>query len=467
MLDPLAALPELLPGGIAVNGARPVVVLDDDPTGTQTVRDVPVLTRTDPEDLRWAFGQGGPGFFVLTNTRSLDPDAASDRVRRIAEACREAAAELGVDPVFLSRGDSTLRGHFPLETDVLAGVERRAGRDVDAVLLVPAYLDAGRFTVDGVHYVRGADGTASPVAETEFARDATFGFRESALPRWVEEQTRGRIPAAEVLVVRLEDIRRGGVDGVLAVLRDATGGRVVAVDAVRDDDLRIVAAAVVRAEAEGMRLVYRTGPSFVRARLGQVASEPVAEGELTVGGPGRAPGGLVVVGSHVAMTTRQLERLMDARDPRVVELDASRPGDPGHRASLVDEVVSALASGTVVLRTSRDLRRGGSAEESLAIAREVSAAVVAVVRATLERCRPAFLVAKGGITSSDVATEALGMSRAHVVGTVLPGIVSVWRPVDGRAPGIPYVVFAGNVGGDDGLVRVVDRLAASHPAPGA
>ena len=433
---------------------RPVIVLDDDPTGTQTIRGVPVLTRTDPDDLRWAFDQGGEGFFILTNTRSLGPAEAAERVAGVAAAVRGVAAELGVDPVFMARGDSTLRGHFPLETDVLAASEPRP---VDAVLLVPAYIDAGRITVDGVHLVVGSDGTRTPVGETEFARDATFGFRESALPRWVEEQTGGRVRASDVAQIRLSDIREGGPDRVRAILDEARDGRVVAVDAERDDDLRVVAEAVQRADADGRRLVYRSGPSFVRARLGQRASSPVADHELAAPESG-APGGLVVVGSHVAMTTRQLERLVANRELPIVELDAARPSDAAHRRALADAIVAALERGTVVFRTSRALRRGDDAEGSLAIAREVSAAVVDVVREVLERRQPAFLVAKGGITSSDVATEALGMSRAEVVGTVLPGIVSVWRPVDGRAPGLPYVVFAGNVGGDDGLVRVVGRL---------
>ena len=436
---------------------RPVVILDDDPTGTQTVRDVPVLTRTDPDALRWAFDQGGSGFFILTNTRSLGPAEAAERVARVAAGVRAIAAERGLDPVFLARGDSTLRGHFPLETDVLAEFEPRP---VDAVLLVPAYIDAGRITSGGVHYVSGPDGARTPVGETEFARDATFGFTESSLPRWVEEQTGGRIPASEVALIRLSDIREGGPDRVRAILDEASDGRVVAVDAERDDDLRVVADAVRRAEDDGRRFIYRSGPSFVRARLGQHASHPVSDLELAQG-EGTAPGGLVVVGSHVAMTTRQLERLLEDREAHVVELDASRPSDPDHLRALADEIVAALEDGTVVFRTSRTLRRGEDAEQSLAIAREVSAAVVGVVREVLERRRPAFLVAKGGITSSDVATEALGMSRAHVAGTMLPGIVSVWRPVDGLAPGLPYVVFAGNVGGEDGLAAVVGRLESA------
>ena len=57
---------------VARSGRR-LVVLDDDPTGTQTVAGLPVLTRWAEDDLRWAFGQQVAAFFVLTNSRSLAP----------------------------------------------------------------------------------------------------------------------------------------------------------------------------------------------------------------------------------------------------------------------------------------------------------------------------------------------------------------------------------------------------------
>jgi uncharacterized protein YgbK (DUF1537 family) len=152
-------------------GAPRIVVLDDDPTGTQTVQDVPVLTSWSAEDLAWALGQGRPGCFVLTNTRSLSPGVAASRVREVAEAALAAAGSSEL--AFVSRSDSTLRGHFPLETDVLAGVLRTHGRPAGALLLVPGYIDAGRVTLDGVHWLTDADGL-TPVGESEFAADATI-----------------------------------------------------------------------------------------------------------------------------------------------------------------------------------------------------------------------------------------------------------------------------------------------------
>ncbi|MCU1472952.1 four-carbon acid sugar kinase family protein [Amnibacterium sp.] len=437
-------------------GARRLVVLDDDPTGTQTVADVPVLTAWTREDLTWALEQGGAGFFVLTNSRSLSPADAAARNRDVAEAALDAADALGVGITFASRSDSTLRGHFPLETDVLADVVQDHGRPVDAVLLVPAYIDAGRVTVDGVHWV--VDGGAwTPVGDSEFAADATFGFRNSRLADWVAEKS-GR-PAA-VTEVPLTAVRGG--DGALAAALTDAAGSVVVPDVLTDDDLRAVAVAELDAERGGRRLLLRTGPSYVRARLGQAASPPIDDERLAaLVRPGSA--GLVVVGSHVGRTTRQLERLRSAVRGTEVVLDVGAVLEAPEAVvtDLRERILAAEDGDLVVLSTTRARISGTDEADSLAIARRVSSAMSRVVAEVVQRRPPAFVVAKGGITSSDTATVALGIRRAWARGTLLPGIVSLWEPVDGPAAGLPYVVFAGNVGDDDALATVVARLVAA------
>lgn len=436
----------------ALPGALRVAVLDDDPTGTQTVRDVPVLTRWTVDDVRWALRQDTPGFYVLTNTRSLAPADAAARDREVAAACLAAAEREGVALVFASRSDSTLRGHYPLETDAIADVV-----PVDAVLLCPAYVDAGRVTIDGVHYLRTADGLL-PVADSEFARDATFGYSSSRLADWVEEKSAGRIQAADVLALRLADIRGGTTDTLRDLLARAREGRVIAVDAATDDDLRAVVLAVLAAEAAGSRFVYRVGPSFVRARIGQDAHAPIDDARLaSLLRPGTH--GLVVVGSHVAQTSRQLARLADRRRFVSVELDVPTVIDEtraaGHIRDAVTTATEALRDSLVVVSTSRTLVTGADETASLDIARRVSAALTRAAHDIVAAVRPSFVVAKGGITSADVATHALGIDRAWVRGCLLPGIVSLWESADRP----PYVVFAGNVGDDDALADVIERLA--------
>lgn len=442
--------------------ARRVVVLDDDPTGTQTVRDVPVLTRWDEADITWAFDQGGAGFFILTNTRSLSASLAAERNREIATRCLEVAERLGIELAFASRSDSTLRGHFPLETDVLAQVSTEHGRPIDGVLMSPAYLDAGRVTVDGIHWVRTAEGF-SPVASGEYAQDATFGYSSSRLSEWVEEKSQGRIQASSVVGVGIDDIRAASAP-LTGVLRALRGGEVVVIDAVVDDDLRAATASVLAAEHSGARLLYRVGPSFVRARLGQEAQAPISDDELTriVGSAGGH--GLVAVGSHVGTTSRQLARLAETHDPTMIELDVAEVIG-GHTEEHLDDIAqraaSALQDRLVVIHTSRLLHTAENAEASLDISRRVSAALTEAVRRVVRLHTPRFVVAKGGITSSDIATVALEIDRAWVRGSMLPGIVSLWQAASGPAEGLAYVVFAGNVGDDDSLARVVDRLEIS------
>jgi uncharacterized protein YgbK (DUF1537 family) len=445
--------------------ASVLVVLDDDPTGTQSVAGLPVLTRWEPADLDWALGTGAAAVYVLTNTRSLDPDTAAQRNREVAAAALAAAERAGKRVTFVSRSDSTLRGHFPLETDVLAeAIAAHGGTRPALTLLVPAFPDAGRITVDSVHYWV-VDGEATPVGETPFAQDATFGFASSDLRAWVEEKTGGKIRATEVAALTVERIR-SGADAVTEFLRALGEGTVVAVDVVDETDMRVVALALHRLEREGVQALLRVGPPYVRAHIGQDIAAPVTKDRIDFA---NERGGLVVVGSHVPLTTAQLAALREARPgTATIELDVRQLIDDrrdAHLATQAAAVAAALADGTVIVHTTRELVTGRDGDDSLAIARQVSSGVVELVARVLELAPPRFVIAKGGITSSDTASEALRIRRAHVIGPMLPGIVSLWQPEDGPARGIPYIVFAGNVGSTDSLAQVVDVLGeASQPS---
>ncbi|MFJ5861894.1 four-carbon acid sugar kinase family protein [Pseudarthrobacter sp. NPDC092439] len=487
----------LVASAVAASGAespRVLVVLDDDPTGTQSVADLPVLTSWEVADFEWAFAHiaesgCGPAVYVLTNTRSLDPAEAAARNREVvrnalAAGTPDGSAGSGLKLGFVSRSDSTLRGHFPLEPDVIAAtVAEASGESTDGVVMVPAFPDAGRVTIGGVHYMRGtgeAAGTLTPVAETEFARDATFGFANSEIAKYVEEKSQGRFAAESVIILDLGVIRAGaasdGTDGDPAVsanaiadaIDDAKDSTPIVADIVTENDLRALALGLEEAERRGKKLLYRVGPPFGRARIGQEI-RPELTGEEAYAGhnPSRA-GGLIVVGSHVGVTTRQLKVLTGQHSAaRIIEIDVQQllagteEQADAYLARTVDSVVEALRGGDVIVHTSRLLIKADDPAESLRIARTVSAAVVSVVNRTLKTFPPRFVIAKGGITSSDVAAHGLEIRRAIVRGPMLPGIVSLWEPVDGPAKGIPYVVFAGNVGDDESLAQVTRKLSST------
>lgn len=500
--DVLAAFPaevqipaQLVADAVTASSAasrRILVVLDDDPTGTQSVANLPVLTRWEVADFTWAFaliaeGQSQPAVYVLTNTRSLDPVEAAARneeiVRNALAAAGAAAGKLRLG--FVSRSDSTLRGHYPLEPDVIAAtVADVTGEATDGVVMVPAFPDAGRVTIGGLHYMRGTGhdaGKLTPVADTEFAKDASFGFTNSELAKYVEEKSQGRFPASDVIVLDLNIIRAGAAaaDGsagdpelsakaIADAIEPATNSTPIVADIVTENDLRALALGLEEAERRGKKLLYRVGPPFVRGRIGQEIRQPLSGAEAYEGNTPSTAGGLIVVGSHVGLTTRQLNALTDQHSAaRIIEIDVEKllvaESEAGGADAYLDEavaaVVDALRSGDVIVHTSRLLIKTDDAEASLKIARTVSAAVVAVVNRTLKTFPPRFVIAKGGITSSDVAAHGLEIRHAIVRGPMLPGIVSLWEPVDGPAKGIPYIVFAGNVGDNDSLAQVARKLS--------
>ncbi|MCA4134061.1 four-carbon acid sugar kinase family protein [Arthrobacter sp. M4] len=466
---------------------RILVVLDDDPTGTQSVANLPVLTRWDVQDFEWAFthiaeSQSKPAVYVLTNTRSLDPAEAADRNEEVVRNALAAAGD-SVRLGFVSRSDSTLRGHYPLEPDVIAAtVADVTGEATDGVVIVPAFPDAGRVTIGGVHYMRGTGesaGSLIPVAETEFAKDASFGFANSVMAEYVQEKSQGRFTADSVIVLDLNVIRAAGPDGDPAVsakaiadaIEGATNSTPIVADIVTENDFRALALGLEEAERRGKKLLYRVGPPFVRGRIGQEIRDALTGEEAYEGNNPSTAGGLIVVGSHVGLTTRQLNVLTaEHSSANIIEIDVERlltdsaAGDSGADAyidTVVAAVVDALKGGDVIVHTSRLLIKTDDAAESLRIARTVSAAVVAVVNRTLKTFPPRFVIAKGGITSSDVAAHGLEIRHGIVRGPMLPGIVSLWEPVDGPAKGIPYIVFAGNVGGDESLSQVTRKLSAT------
>lgn len=433
---------------------RKLVVLDDDPTGTQTVYGVPVLTTWGTEELKREFASDAPCFYLLTNTRAFPAAEAARINREIARNLAAAATDSGRhDFVVVSRGDSTLRGHFPVETDAL-GQALTGGARTPPVLLVPYFEAGGRYTVNNIHYVAEGD-TLVPAGGTPFAKDTSFGYRNSDLREWVEEKTGGRIRATGVRCITLDDLRVAGPDVVTSKLLALCDDDVCIANAAAPRDLYVLAWAALQAENAGSRMIYRTAASFVAARLGLPPRDlwrPDRKVRL------ERNGGLVIIGSHVPKTTLQLESLLATGIAEGVGISVEGILDPSRRKAVLEHATerihaAILAGRHVVAFTSRDLVTGAGADENLAIGSRVSEALVELLKEV--GSTPRFLIAKGGITSSDLATRALGVKRALVLGQILPG-VPVWElGAETRFPGLPYVVFPGNVGGPDALAEAI------------
>lgn len=433
-----------------------IIVIDDDPTGCQTVHSCLLLTRWDVDTLVEALDDESPLFFVLSNTRGLDAAQAADVTREICVNLRAALDRLAgqgrpIQPLIVSRSDSTLRGHYPVETDVIA---EELG-PFEAHFLVPAFFEGGRITRDGVHYLL-VDGRPVPVNETEFARDSVFGYRHAFLPDYVEEKTGGRIRAGEVERFGLDEVR--GEIG--ARLRHLSGNRCCVVDAERQADLDGFARQVLAAVGEGKRFLFRSAASLLTA-FAALPPQPVAARSMSAYVRGGRPG-VVLVGSHVAKSSRQLQTLIETTDVVPVEIDLERlvQDEAGLFDTLIDRLETAQHENrNLVLYTSRGERRFPTTAERLAFGERVSGFLVRIVR-HLPR-ETGFLISKGGITSNDTLSQGLALRTACVLGQILPGCPVVRCPADHpRLPELPVVIFPGNVGDDTSLAEVYRILTA-------
>jgi uncharacterized protein YgbK (DUF1537 family) len=430
------------------------------------VHDVQVVTVLEEDVYEAALGGAAATCFVLTNTRSLEEPAAVELNTLAARGLLAVAERRGARLQFVSRGDSTLRGHVMAEVAALQAVRREMlGSGFDGVLLVPAFLEAGRLTAADIHWARIGPALV-PVGATEFARDSTFGYTASDLRDFLTEKSGGAIGRDDVRSIGLPDIRLGGSSRVCELLTGVRDGAWVVVNATEYSDLDTVASGVLAAERAGKSFLFRTGPSFVRALSGLGPKAPLRGEEIWPSGR-RGGHGLIVVGSHVSQTSRQVAALRARGGTTDIELDvpAIMSGAGDVVPATARQVTDALRRSDVLLYTSRSLytgqtgAAGGDGANSLAIARTVSAALSRTVREALA-AKPAWVIAKGGITSHDVARRGLGIRRAEVAGQLFPGVISVFRPIDAapEAIGMPYVVFAGNVGDDGTLAQVVAIL---------
>ncbi|GBE90306.1 four-carbon acid sugar kinase family protein [Nostoc cycadae] len=431
-----------------------IIVLDDDPTGSQTVHSCLLLMRWDVDTLRIGLRDDSPIFFVLTNTRALPPESAAAVTKEVCQNLKQAIAGEGMsDFLVVSRSDSTLRGHYPIETDAIA---TELG-SFDAHFLVPAFFEGGRITRDSIHYLI-IDGVPTPVEKTEFARDSVFGYHHSYLPKYVEEKTQGRISEESVTRFLLSDIRAGSLERLLKL----TGNQCAVVDGETQADLDIFAKDLLTAASQGKRFLFRSAASILTA-LAALPPQPIpAENMAKYVRQGKP--GAVIVGSHVKKTTQQLNALLETEGTAGIEVDVQRLLNQEENSAtiLLTETLANIqtvynAGKTPVIYTSRQELTFNDVKTRLDFGIQVSSLLMDIVQGL-----PAdigFLISKGGITSNDVLSTGLALTTARLLGQILAGCSMVITPANHpQFPNLPVVLFPGNVGDAHALATVYQRL---------
>ena len=440
---------------------KKLIVLDDDPTGVQTVHDIYVLTDYDVDSLKTALKDEQRMFFILTNSRSLSLDATITMHREIAENIAEAAKATGVEYVIISRGDSTMRGHYPAEPEALREVlTEKYHQRVDGEIICPFFAEGGRYTDENIHYLVDG-GYLLPVGESEFAKDKTFGYKSSHLGDWIEEKTNGCYKSADVTYISIAELRNVEIDAICGKLMQINDFGKVVLNAVSYGDLKVFTIALYKAMAAGKTFLLRTAAGIVKI-MGGNPDKPLLERAELVNTTNQN-GGLIVVGSHVSKTTAQLERLHQCSFIQFVEINQHLVVDDEKFEAELKRVKTLtaeyIAKGiTVAVYTRRDRfdLNTGSKEDELKMAVKISDGVTSVVSDL--SIRPNFIIGKGGITSSEIGTKGLGVKKALVMGQILPGIPVWLTGPESKFPDMPYVIFPGNVGSEDALKEAVEKM---------
>ncbi|WP_194775370.1 four-carbon acid sugar kinase family protein [Pararhodonellum marinum] len=430
-----------------------LVVVDDDPTGTQTVHGVPVLGDYSVDTFFREFVNKTRLFFVLSNSRSLPLEEALGRMKTIGNNLAAASKKAKRHFLLVSRSDSTLRGHFPEEVYQLS---KAAGFPSCPILLIPAFFEGGRITEGDIHYLN-ENNVKIPVNETPFAKDKSFGFEHGDLKKWVQEKSKEKIKAEAVKSLGLEEISQG-LTVIADVLSELKNDDILVVNSTCYTELEKVCLALYHHLGEGNHMLFRTAASFVSAFSGIKAKLYLPSSNI------RSIGGLTIVGSYVPKSNSQLENLLSKKQVTAIAISVPRLLESDQQPYLNDLAVwietLLKQDKEVVVYTSRELIQGKTAEESLGIGQRISGFLVEMLKCL--NVQPAYLIAKGGITSNDLAVKALGMKRGLVLGQVIAG-VPVWElGPETKFPGMPYVVFPGNVGDEESLTEIVSLFNNSN-----
>lgn len=401
---------------------RKLVVLDDDPTGIQTVHGCLLITDWTEEHVRKAFADDVPFFYILTNTRAMTREEAAKVTRKVMETVVHVNRDFGFKLTVVSRSDSCLRGHFPLETDVMREVLTANRYNVaPKTPFCPALIEAGRVTIEGTHYMVMTEGDDNhqrlvPISETEFARDNVFGYRSSVLTEYIREK--GGVPDDYIIV-----------------------------NAQSYDELYAFAKQLANSPYDAV--VIRSSSSLPKAISG-ISDQPLLDRSILKRQDGV---GCFVVGSHVKKTTRQLEQLLTAEGTRSIEIDVQRIlNDAGTLMQETIDIIHTTAAShlTPVVYTSRQEIRLDDADLRQHLGQQVSDFLVGIVHRL--PYTPTYLVGKGGITSHDILTKGLNMMSARVLGQIVPNVPCVMTTK------FPYIIFPGNVGNDGSLKEVYEKL---------
>ncbi len=448
---------------------KKIIVFDDDPTGSQTVHNCPLLLNFDKEVLLKGIRSSSKLLFLLTNTRAMLPTLAEETIRGICKSLIKVLVNQDLrleDICFISRGDSTLRGHGVLEPDVL---HQELG-PFDATFHVPAFFEGGRTTVDGIHLLDGL-----PVHKSIYSKDKIYSYSTSHLPSWIEEKSKGLIKANTIAHISLEQLNKAsssqiGMKSLIDYLLSFSENKTVVVDAQFPDQLKSLAVAVKSLQSS-KRFLFRSSASFINALSGisyhsknsKYFSSLRIKGNSTLPKPG-----IVLVGSHIELADQQLRTLLKHSNCEGVELPVNKIAKileesspdvflPQLEKSFLHQIKNTLSKKkTPVLYTSRGELHFSSLYQRIDFGISLAKIMARLTANVLNDL--GYIISKGGITTNILLSYGLKLNSVNLKGQILPGLSVVLPYEEEKVGPIPILTFPGNLGDHQTLLAAWERM---------
>lgn len=299
-----------------------VAVIADDLTGANATgvqiskNGLKVFTSmtNDPESIKKI--EGYDCLITETNSRVIDAQLAKEKVLDVGNAILQ---HQGIK-VFSKRIDSTLRGNLGSETDAFLEV---LGDDFTAIV-VPVFPSSGRITVGGRLLV-----DQIPLHKTAVALDPLTPIHTSDVARLIGFQTQHQVAS-----IYIEELNHGTTflaEKILALKEE--GARIIVIDAITENDIDIIAKAVIETKIKFLAVDPGVFTSFICKHMVDVAEKEKAMDRKI----------LVAVGSVNPVAAKQVQKFLSIRKSNTVFMEVHRflEGEKSRLAE-IDRVVAEI-----------------------------------------------------------------------------------------------------------------------------
>jgi len=444
-----------------------IIIIDDDPTGSQTVNGCNLLLKWDYETLLQGLKGSSNLLFILANTRSLSEKDVKTRLKEICSSLKEImnnALFAQEEFVVITRGDSTLRGHNFIEPYI---INQLLG-PFDATFYIPAFLEGNRTTVNGNHFVDNI-----PINETIFSKDAIFSFNTSNVKELILEQSNHQLDFNHIENIFIKDFELSETNQsnkLYEYIEKLNNNKKVIVDIMNYSQLDEFSR-IVKSLLKKKKFLFRSAASFISS-LSSVKQSKKDHGYFSLlrrkDNNDKALAGLIVIGSYIELTTLQLNKVLEISLCKPIEINVLKLYTFFKLEDNLNQINSfkKLILNTIrqnlrqdfvpVLFTSREIVSPRDNNDLIEFQHFLSVFIAELVSAIKNEI--GYLISKGGITTNTIISKGLGADSVYLEGQILPGISLVTFNLLKQKGKLPIVTFPGNIGDHMSLVKSLEII---------